>query len=83
MSADDFCDIDKGVETGKSLGEDDIVALVTYTSDDSADTSAIDEYDPAPHIVTAGKAKRGLSDAIAFTEQQQLCEGGCYCGSEI
>ena len=38
MSADDFCDIDKEVETGKSLGEDDIVALVISTSDDSADT---------------------------------------------
>ena len=76
MSADDFCDIDKEVETGKSLGEDDIVALVTSTSDDSADTSAIDEYDPAPHVVTASEAKRGLSDAIAFIEQQQWCEGG-------
>ena len=65
MSADDFCDINKGVETGKSLGEDDIVALVTSLCDDSADTSAI-EYDPAPHVVTAGE---GLSDAIAFIEQ--------------
>ena len=59
MSADDFCDIDKEVETGKSLCEDDIVAVANSTIDDSADTSAIDEYDLAPHVVTASEAKRG------------------------
>ena len=76
MSADDFCVIDEGVEAQKSLSDNDIVALVASTGNDSADTSAIDEYDPAPHVVTVGKAKRGQSDAIAFIlQQQQWCEG--------
>ena len=73
MSADDFCVIDEGVEARRSLSDDDIVALVASTGD--ADTSAYNEYDPVSHVVTVGKAKRGLSNAIAFIEQQQeWCE---------
>ena len=75
MSADDFCDIDKEVETGKSLSEDDIVALVTSSGDDSAETSTIDEYDPTPRIVTAKEAKTGLTDIISLLEQQEWCDG--------
>jgi hypothetical protein len=75
MSADDFYDIDKEVETGKSLSEDDIVALVMSSGDDSVGTSTIDEYDPAPRIVTAKEAKTGLTDIISFLEQQEWCDG--------
>ena len=83
MSADDFCDIDERVEAGKSLGEDDIVPFVTSTADDSADTSAIDEYDPAPPVTTASEAKRDPSDAIALLSSSSGVKGQCYCGSKI
>lgn len=63
------------METGESLSEDDIVALVTNATDDSKDTSSVDEYDPEPRIVTAAEVQKGLVQVIQFAEKQEWCTG--------